>query len=382
MQEDGSTAETQFAPAKRLQRHVIELQSKVFQKSPLYSEIIDAISALVMVLNPQRQIIFANHHLLEFLGLPDLVAFLGARPGEAIQCMHSNETTGGRSGAAEYCSTCGAVMAIISSLNGTPATSEIRIMRTRDNEPLDLRIIACPLVVGDDFFSITTLIDISNEKRRNALEQIFFHDVLNTATGLVGYIDLSDEATPEEIHEFRPLIKELSHMLVDEIQAQRELLAAEHNELVEKISSLQSLELLRAIREMYGTQSSAAGKSIAIADTVAEVCFASDSLLLRRVLGNMVKNALEASTAGQTITLGCDHEWPHLSFWVHNQTAMTREVQLQVFQRSFSTRGSNRGLGTYSIRLLTERYLHGTAAFTSSPEQGTRFTVTLPIEVS
>ena len=381
MQKDESTADTQFAPATRLQRHVIELQSKVFQKSPLYSEIIDAISALVMVLNPQRQIIFANHHLLEFLGLPDLVTLLGARPGEAIQCMHSNETTGG-CGTTEYCSTCGAVKAIISSLNGIPATSEVRIMRTTDNEPLDLRIIACPLGVGDDFFSITTLIDISNEKRRKALEQIFFHDVLNTATGLVGYIDLSDEATPEEILQFRPLIKELSHMLVDEIIAQRELLAAEHNELVEKISSLQSLELLRTIREMYGTQSSAAGKSIAIADTVAEVCFASDSLLLRRVLGNMVKNALEASPAGQTITLGCDHEGPHLSFWVHNQTAMTREVQLQVFQRSFSTRGSNRGLGTYSIRLLTERYLHGTVAFTSSPEQGTRFTVTLPIEVS
>lgn len=47
-----------------------------------------------MVLNPQRQIIFANHHLLEFLGLPDLVTLLGARPSEAIQCMHSNETNG------------------------------------------------------------------------------------------------------------------------------------------------------------------------------------------------------------------------------------------------------------------------------------------------
>ena len=381
MQEDESTAETQFAPATRLQRHVIELQSKVFQKSPLYSEIIDAISALVMVLNPQRQIIFANHHLLEFLGLPDLVTLLGARPGEAIHCIHSNETTGG-CGTTEYCSTCGAVKAIISSLDGTPATREVRIMRTTDNEPLDLRIIACPLGLGDDFFSITTLVDISDEKRRKAMERIFFHDVLNTASGLVGYIDFLDDATPEEVTESRPLLKRLSHMLVDEIIAQRELLAAEHNELVVKISPLHSLEVLRMVRGMYATHPAADGKSIAVADTAAEIFFESDGLLLRRVLGNVLKNALEASATGQTITIGCDLEGKHLTFWVHNPSTMSREVQLQVFQRSFSTKGSARGLGTYSIRLLTERYLHGTVAFTSSPEQGTRFTVTLPIEVS
>ena len=56
-----------------------------------------------------------------------------------------------------------------------------------------------------------------------------------------------------------------------------------------------------------------------------------------------------------------------------------REVQLQVFQRSFSTKGENRGLGTYSIRLLTERYLKGQVSFTSSPETGTIFTAAYPL---
>lgn len=102
-------------------RHELELQTGVFKTSPFYSEMIDAIPSLVMVLNPQRQIIFANHHLLEFLGLPDLVSLLGARPGEAIGCVHADEMTGG-CGTTEHCSTCGAVKAIISSLSGTPAT--------------------------------------------------------------------------------------------------------------------------------------------------------------------------------------------------------------------------------------------------------------------
>jgi hypothetical protein len=123
-------------------------------------------------------------------------------------------------------------------------------MRTADNEPLDLRITSCPFGLEDVFFSITTLIDISDEKRRKAIERIFFHDILNTASGLVGYIDFLEEATPEEVTESRPLMKNLSRMLVDEIRAQRELLAAEHNELEAKISPLYSLEILRMVRNV------------------------------------------------------------------------------------------------------------------------------------
>jgi sensor histidine kinase regulating citrate/malate metabolism len=58
---------------------------------------------------------------------------------------------------------------------------------------------------------------------------------------------------------------------------------------------------------------------------------------------------------------------------------MPRNVQLQVFQRSFSTKGADRGLGTYSIKLLTERYLNGKVWFTTSPEGGTTFTCQYPL---
>jgi sensor histidine kinase regulating citrate/malate metabolism len=53
---------------------------------------------------------------------------------------------------------------------------------------------------------------------------------------------------------------------------------------------------------------------------------------------------------------------------------MPPEVQLQIFQRSFSTKGKGRGVGTYSMKLLTERYLGGKLAFTSAAGEGTTFT--------
>ena len=71
--------------------------------------------------------------------------------------------------------------------------------------------------------------------------------------------------------------------------------------------------------------------------------------------------------------------WPGTPvFSVHNETVMSEAVQAQVFQRSFSTKGaSGRGVGTYSVRMLTERYLGGEVAFSSSADEGTRFVVRL-----
>jgi len=105
----------------------------------------------------------------------------------------------------------------------------------------------------------------------------------------------------------------------------------------------------------------------------------SDRVLLLRVLCNLVKNALEASRAGETVTIGCAKQDGQIEFWVHNAGAMPRDVQLQVFQRSFSTKGQGRGLGTYSIKLLTERYLQGHVSFATSPEAGTTFRVRYPL---
>ena len=66
---------------------------------------------------------------------------------------------------------------------------------------------------------------------------------------------------------------------------------------------------------------------------------------------------------------------------VHNDGVIPREVQLQIFQRSFSTKGGEgRGVGTYSVRLFTENYLRGRVGFHSIEGSGTTFGLTLPNE--
>ena len=66
-------------------------------------------------------------------------------------------------------------------------------------------------------------------------------------------------------------------------------------------------------------------------------------------------------------------------FSVHNEQVMPEDVQIQIFQRSFTTKGQpGRGVGTYSMKLFGERYLGGRVSFVSRTPDGTTFTLVLP----
>jgi sensor histidine kinase regulating citrate/malate metabolism len=107
------------------------------------------------------------------------------------------------------------------------------------------------------------------------------------------------------------------------------------------------------------------------------IVFISDPVILRKIINNMVKNALEASNSGETITLKAKRLGDKLRFSVHNNLFMPAEVELQVFMRTFSTKGMQRGLGTYSMKILGEQYLDGKVNFTTDIEQGTTFYIDL-----
>ena len=84
-------------------------------------------------------------------------------------------------------------------------------------------------------------------------------------------------------------------------------------------------------------------------------------------------------TGGATVSLGCHAEGDAVCFSVHNAGVMPVRVQSQVFNRSFSTKGSGRGLGTYRIKLISERYLRGQVSCVPNADEGTRFTACYPV---
>ncbi len=367
---------TAFAPAERASPVQLQRQIKRLNRLDVLEKLVDAVPNMVLVLNAQRQVVFANDALSALLGLePQQV--IGQRPGEILNCVHAAGAPYG-CGTTEFCRECGAARAIVSGLAGQQNRQECRIIQ-RSGDALDLRVWATPLQVDGEIFSVFAVHDISHEKRRHVLESIFFHDVLNLAGVLLGYTELLETATDaDDITDIRRTLLRTSSRLVEEIRMQRDLLAAENGELVVHPARVFTLQLVSDVISYYAALDVAAGQKLVIAANAQNVRFESDPTLLGRVLGNMVKNALEASKPGQTVTVTTFTDGDRVCFRVHNPTVMPRKVQRQLFQRSFSTKGAGRGLGTYSMKLLTERYLYGTITFVSEPGRGTVFTAAYP----
>lgn len=377
--------ETKFAPADRASQATLIEQSHQLQQVPMMDAMFSAVPNPVLILNKERQIVYANMAFRQLLGITDLQEVLGMRPGEAVSCAHAFEAEGG-CGTTDACSQCGAAIAIMKAQRGQANVQECRILTGNNDEnmaALDFRVWATPNQFGDDTYTVFSMADISDEKRRRVLERIFFHDIINTAGAIQGLVDMYLAADdPEELRDsgINTMLAQASSQLVDEIQAQSQLMAAESGELTVKPTTFETKTLLYQLVDLYRNHMVADGRLIRVAPNMSVVTLSSDRALLGRVIGNMIKNALEASSPGETVTVGCEQYFDYVRFWVHNPKVMPRHVQLQVFQRSFSTKGDGRGLGTYSMKLLTENYLQGRISFESRPEEGTTFMATYPLQ--
>ncbi len=366
-------------PTPRAAQETVISQARRIAEWKEMGQLMDAVPDILVAVNANRQIVFANKAASNFFRVQDVSELWGKRPGEAAGCMHSAEAPGG-CGESEACKVCGAFLAIVQGLGGKNPIEECRML-LKDGSPLDLRVWARPFEIEGERFAFLSFQDISDEKRRLVLEKIFFHDLLNTVGGLQSIGELIEFSGPEELRELKGLITTLSGQLVDEIRAQRELLAAEQGELTIQMRSVNSRDAVKTTVKTYLAHPACDGKVICMVPDCASVDFFSDLSLLLRVLGNLAKNALEACPQSEVVEIGCRPNRPgHVEFFVRNPGEIPRSAQLQIFNRSFSTKGGGRGLGTYSVRLLTERYLGGKARFASSAAEQTTFFVEFPIK--
>jgi K+-sensing histidine kinase KdpD len=363
---------TDFAPAERANDDRLSEQKRIMEKNIMLNSMGDAVSKMILVLNKQRQIVYSNKRFMDFAGWKDINELLGKRPGEAVKCMHSNINTGG-CGTSRFCRECGAINAILESHKGMQSEKECQIL-TQDNDALDFRVTATPYEEAGDSYTIFAISDISNEKRREVLERVFFHDVLNSAGGISGLSSiLPDADDKEEVTEIATLLKNSSDMLVEEIKSQRVLNAAERGKLEIALTHVSSYSILKDIHDIYLNHEVTSNKKLVIDSKASDAAFVSDPVLLRRIIANMTKNALEASMPEGTVTISTKEKDNSVVFSVHNMTYMDESIQHQLFKRSFSTKGNGRGIGTYSIKLFGEKYLKGNVWFESTEEKGTTF---------
>ena len=379
--------DTFYAPAGRSDDESIQHSHRALAADVQLSMITEAMPDVALILDSNRQVVYANHALVNMISVNDEHDVIGLRAGEIFHCVNLAASASG-CGTSKACRMCGAVNAILDcQQSGKAVTRECRITTTGGEDgqqhSLDLEVKASPFRYNNEQYIMLGIKDISDKKRRLMLERMFFHDILNTAAGLNGLLMALEN--PQDEEEYKSAIiwaKKAGNELVEELLSQRALMSAESGDLELNITRCSPVQLLNDVATYLSYHQIALDKRIFIDPFSHSAWFESDPQLIKRVLINLMKNALEASPAGSVIKTGAKLIDKYIRFWVNNPGEIPEEVKLQIFQRSFSTKGANRGIGTYSIKILTTKYLKGTDYFESEQESGTTFWIEIPVSLS
>lgn len=355
----------------------VELLERSVFNNVFLRDFLNSMHEMVLILNKNRQIVFANTTFMDYVDCSNVSSIVGKRYGEVLFCTVASESPDG-CGVSKACHLCESLTSVILALEGKVANREFSIFRGNETSGFVYKITSHPLKVDDESFVFCVLSDIGNLKRRQTLERVFFHDVLNTVNTIYGFASALKDNIPLNTKSTYEKNYNVVRQLIDEIEDQRQLSEAEGGDLQVDPTIINSKELIGHVESLYVGQRLSEDKEIEIDEGFSEVSFTSDRSLVTRVLANMLKNALEAITVGEKVTIGCRANDNGVDFWMHNVGEMPGDVKLQLFNRSFSTKSMGRGWGAYSMKLITEHYLKGKISFTSSGDEGTIFTMSLP----
>lgn len=376
---------THFAPAKRASRAEIAQSVRELAKNPLLDNLLRLADGLLVVVNRHRQIVAVNDVLLATLGIDDPDSALGLRPGEALSCVHAHEMEGG-CGTSRHCATCGAAIAMVTSLAENRTACENCVLTAqRDGATVEryFRVSACPITCLGQRYVLLFLHDQTDEQQWAALERSFYHDINNVVMGLLGISQILAHDSGKADEADRQQVYELSLRLAKEVAIQSSLMRDGLHAYQAQFQEVSIADILRDTEHVFANHRAASGRALTFSPAEApDWTVETDAILLERVLNNMIVNALEATDLGgeARVYVEKDPEGQAV-FRVWNRRPIPPEVTVRIFQRNFSTKAEKgRGLGTYSMKLFGETYLKGQVDFSTSEADGTEFRLTLPLD--
>lgn len=366
---------TFFAPPEKADASQLASEIKTISDSQVMSGLLNTVNGLLAVVNEHRQVVALNDSFLKMLGIDDPGESFGLRPGEILKCVHSHDEPAG-CGTTRYCSTCGAAIAMVSSIETGNPSEEICALSAKINgteTDMVLKVKSKCIDIEDRRFILLFLQDITLQMHRAALERTFFHDLNNMIGILTGATELLEMESPSEL---TAVIQKASIRLKREVDIQRLLLQGESTDFGIVLKKVSTKEIIEELKSCFSSHPLTYKKKIQYPVTFPDISFNTDFTLLIRILSNMIINALEAISENKIVRIGLEKLYNSLRFSVWNDGEISPAVAARIFQRNFSTKGEDgRGTGTYSMKLLGEKILKGKVTFFTSAEEGTTFTL-------
>lgn len=336
------------------------------------SDILEATKSNFVVVDKELNVIFSNPERIT----KHQISMRNMRPGDLFTCINAVHSKHG-CGSSVNCPHC-RLRNNIYKVQKTHLPVETEVVLTlANNTMLSLLITATPFFYEEHEFIAVFLRNVSDKRRIEMMEHVFFHDMLNLTGTLNNFIKLMEDDKSLEVFEE---IKKLSGMIVDQVTSQRDLIYAEDGTLICEPGYVVVNDLLNGL---YVAQKCIATSKNKVLDGRLlndSAMVETDHKLLSRVLLNMIKNAIEASGDEYTVVVQPKIIEDNLEVSVNNPGIINPSVRNSIFQFGNSTKGNGRGIGTYSMKLIGENYLHGKVWFTSTEKEGTTFYISIPLK--
>lgn len=365
--------DTYFSSPEKSDPGELIIEIDAVSKSQAIKSLLHSIGGLLAILNEHRQVVALNDSFLKMLGVNDPQQALGLRYGEVFQCIHAKDEPAG-CGTTEYCSSCGAAIAIVSSIEqDIPMERLCAMTAIRGDQSVEMALLvrSQPIRIEGKRFILIFIQDVSLQEQRAALERTFFHDINNMLSMLLQASELLIEDQPSEL---ATTICQAAFRLSKEVSIQRSLSQGSVSSYQPMWDNFKMKVVFQELISFFINHPTANERKIEFSDAIPNIDIKTDICLLLRVLNNMIINALEATEKSGIVRVWSEQKNDLVNFCVWNSNFIPPEISIRLFQRSFSTKSqAGRGIGTYSMKLFGEKILGGKVSFTSSEEDGTVF---------
>ncbi len=269
----------------------------------------------------------------------------------------------------------------------------------------DGSVLACAVLPLPDGGTLLTYVDVSDTKRveralieraqaleaadrlKNAFISHVSYELRTPLTNIIGFSELlaSPIAGPltDKQHDYRADIRLSGRTLLAIVDDILDLATIDAGVLELKLSEVGVRDVFD--QAVQGVEERLKQNDVALYIGIEQGIhgFTADGKRVTQILYNLLSNAIGFSTAGARISLTCARADSMLAFTVEDQgVGIPEDFQQAVFERfesrSLGSRHRGAGLGLSVVKNLAE--LHGgSVTLASTPGQGTRVTVRLPV---
>lgn len=267
-------------------------------------------------------------------------------------------------------------------------------LRKRDGTLLPVLLVVTPLIDGKSIFgALVVFQDITEERKVDYMKSEFIslasHQLRTPLSAMRWYVELFEEDKKRLNEEQKGYLKEMDHALKRMVMLLASLLHAAHLEGEGVRPEVRSIDMVGLVREMEQDGLAAvheSGHTCSVDLPKKSVMIVSDPTLLRIVLQNLLNNALKYSAKGSQIKVALSVKQKSIVLTIADKGyGIPADEQNRVFQRFFRAKNIRKmdtdgnGLGLYITHSIVEK-LGGTITFKSKENEGTTFTVTLPVK--